>query len=229
MRYLRFLPVFFLGFFLTSCEGDVRFTTDQPNGMPVLREVPSSLQGDYVSNSDSLYVRVNSMLLVRPSRTSIPLADSSKVGLYKMKDGKYGFRMGSDRYVERITKDSVTIVNRNTQLYKLGKDTVLKNFNDAYWLSMKSKDEWKVMKIELRKKKLSIAVPSLPKDEKQRMHARFDASKNNIDTAGTFSVVVPFRRSADKTYFIVDATPDNLKNLDRRGLFRPVANFEKVK
>jgi hypothetical protein len=233
MRPVRLLlPLFFLPLLLVSCEGDVRFTTDQPNNAPALKEVPSSLQGDYVSNNDSLYVRINSMTLIRPSRISIPVADTAKVGAYKTKDGKYAFHAGSDRYVERYSKDSLTIVTRNSQTYKLGKDTLLKSFNNAYWLSMRvdpKKNEWKVMQIALHKQKLSIAVPSLPKDEKKRMQERLDDGKCSVDSTGVFSCVTPFTRSSDQTYFIVNATPDNLKNLDRRGLFRPVATFDKVK
>ncbi len=226
------LPLFVLPLLFASCEGDVRFTTDQPNNAVALKEVPSDLQGDYVSNNDSLYVRTNSMMLVRPSITNIPISDTTKVGAYKMKDGKYSFRAGTDRYVSRFTKDSLTIVTRNTQIYKLGKDTVLKNFNDAYWLSMRSdltKSEWKVMQISLHKQKLSIAVPSLPKDELKRMQQRLDDGKCSVDSTGVFSCVTPFTRSSDQTYYVVNATPDNLKNLDRRGLFRPVATFDKVK
>lgn len=233
MRPTRLLlPLFCLSLLFVSCEGDVRFTTDQPNNIPALKEVPASLQGDYVSNNDSLYVRVNSMTLVRPSRISIPACDTGKVGVYKNKEGKYAFRAGNDRYVERSSKDSLTIVTRNAQVYKLGKDTLLKNFNDAYWLSMRAdakKEEWKVMQISLHKQKLSIAVPSLPKDEKKRMQQRLDDGKCSVDSTGVFSCVTPFTRSSDQTYYIVKATPDNLKNLDRRGLFRPVATFDKVK
>ena len=217
---------------LTSCEGDVRFTTDQPNTAIALKEVPTLLIGDYVSNNDSLYVRNNSMTLVRPSRTTIPVADTAKVGAYRTKDGKYIFHEGKDRYVESSTNDSITIVNRNLQVYSLGKDTVLKNFNDAYWLSMRDplkKNEWKVMQISLHKQKLIIAVPSLPKDEKSRMQQRMDQGNCSVDSSGTFSCVTPFTRSNDQTYYIVSATSDQLKNLDRRGLFRPVATFDKVK
>lgn len=219
---------------LASCEGDVRFTTDQPIAVPALKEVPASLRGKYVNEGDSLYVDLNSMTLVRPSRQSIALSDSAKVGLVRSKDGQFSFRAGSDRYVEKISNDSVTIVNRNAQTYRLGKDTLLKAFNNSWWLSMRDlssakKDEWKVMQITLHKSKLSIAVPALPKDEKKRMQQRMDASKSNTDSTGVYSVVTPFRRSSDQTYYIVSASADQLKNLDRRGLFRPVATFEKVK
>ncbi|MBI3511818.1 MAG: hypothetical protein HY064_14245 [Bacteroidetes bacterium] len=219
---------------LFSCEGDVRFTTQQPNSVPALKEVPASLQGDYVSNNDSLYVRANSMTLIRPTRITIPIADTSKIGLSKGKNGKYYFKAGEDRYVEKMNNDSATIVTRNTQVYKLGKDTVLKIFNGDYWLSMKNitadnKEEWKVMQITLHKNKLSIAVPSLPKDEKRKMSDRMDEKKSTVDSTGVFSCVTPFTRSSDQTYYVVAATPDQLKNLDRRGLFRPVATFDKVK
>jgi hypothetical protein len=232
MKSCILLLFFLTPFLFASCEGDVRFTSDQPNNAVALKEVPSSLQGDYVSNNDSLYVRINSMTLIRPSRISIPIADTAKVGVYKTKDGKYAFHAGKDRYVERSSNDSLTIVTRNAQVYTLGKDTVLKSFNDAYWLSMRSekgKNEWKVMQIALHKQKLSIAVPSLPKDEKKRMQQRLDECKCSIDSSGAFSCVTPFTRSNDQTYYTVSATPDQLRNLDRRGLFRPVATFDKVK
>ena len=233
MKFRRLpLPLLLLPLFLASCEGDVRFTTDQPNTVVALKEVPSSLIGDYVSTNDSLYVRNSSMTLVRPSRTTIPVSDTAKVGAYKTKDGKYIFHAGKDRYVESFSNDSITIVNRNLQIYSLGKDTVLKNFNNAYWLSMRDplkKNEWKVMQISLHKQKLIIAVPSLPKDEKSRMQQRMDEGKCSVDSSGTFSCVTPFTRSNDQTYYIVSATCDQLKNLDRRGLFRPVATFDKVK
>lgn len=229
---LSFLPLSFLLLFFVSCEGDVRFTNDQPSGIVALKEVPSALIGNYVDNTDSLYVRTNSMTLVRPSSIRIPISDTAKVGLYKSKDGKFLFHAGTDRVVQNVTKDSLTIVTRNMQVYKLGKDTVLKSFNDAYWLSMRdlvNKNEWKVMQISLRKSKLVIAVPALPKDEKKHMQMRLDANRSSIDSLGAFSCVTPFVRSADQTYYVVSATPDQLKNLDRRGLFRPVASFLKVK
>ena len=229
---LSFLPLTFLLLFFVSCEGDVRFTNDQPTGTVSLKEIPFALLGNYIDNSDSLYVRSGSMTLVRPTRISIPISDTAKVGLYKSKEGKYKFHTGADRYVERESKDSITYVTRNSQLYKLGKDTVLKSFNDAYWLSMRDlvdKNEWKVMQITLHKEKLVVAVPSLPKDEKKHMQMRMDAGKCSVDSLGAFSCVTPFQRSSDQTYYIVSASPDQLKNLDRRGLFRPVATFIKVK
>jgi hypothetical protein len=225
------LPFLLLTALFASCEGDVRFTADQPTGTPSLKEVPPALIGTYADNSDSLYVQLNSIVLVRPTHTAIPLGDTSKVGLYKNKTGNYTFRTG-DRYVERTTKDSVIYVTRNAQVYKLGKDTVLKSFNDAYWLSMRdvvNKNEWKVMQISLHKSKLAIAVPTLPKDEKKHMQQRMDQGKCEVDSTGAFSCVTPFRRSTDMSYFIVSATPDQLRNLDRRGLFRPVATFVKIK
>jgi hypothetical protein len=225
--FLLFITVIF-----TSCEGDVRFTTDQPTGTPSLKEVPSALLGDYVDNKDSLYVRTSSMTLIRPTRTQIPLGDTSKIGLYRSKSGAYLFRVGSDRYVQYATTDSIVYITRNSQVYKLGKDTVLKSFNGAYWLSMRdviNKGEWKVMQITLSKSKLAIAVPTLPKDDKKHMQQRMDEGKCDVDSTGAFSCVTPFKRSPDMSYYIVSATPDQLKNLDRRGLFRPVATFIKVK
>jgi hypothetical protein len=226
------LFVFLLPLLFVSCEGDVRFTSDQPSGTPSLKEVPSGLIGNYVDNKDSLYVRPGSITLVRPTRTAIPISDTAKVGLYKSKTGKYIFRTGADRYVERATADSVIYITRNSQVYKLGKDTLLKSFNEAYWLSMRdvvNKNEWKVMQITLHKSKLAIAVPTLPKDEKKRMQQRMDEGKCEVDSTGAFSCVTPFKRSSDLSYYIVSATPDQLRNLDRRGLFRPVATFLKVK
>ena len=161
----RLPPLLFcLPLFLFSCEGDVRFTTEQPNSIPALATVPSSLLGNYVSNNDSLYVRANSMELVRPTITNILVSDTASVGAYKTKSGKYAFHAGTDRYVSRETKDSLTIITRNAQIFKLGKDTVLKNFNGEYWLSMRSdlkKNEWKVMQISLHKQTLCIACPSM--------------------------------------------------------------------
>ncbi len=225
--FLLLLPIFF-----TSCEGDVRFTSDQPSGTPSLKEVPAVLLGNYVDNKDSLYVRAGSMTLVRPTRTQIPISDTAKVGLYKLKTGGYAFRAGVDRYVEYSTPDSIVYITRNSQVYKLGKDTLLKSYNDAYWLSMrdvKNKNEWKVMQITLYKSKLAIAVPTLPKDEKKHMQERMDEGKTDVDSTGAFSVVTPFTRSKDLSYYIISATPAQLINLDRRGLFRPVATFIKVK
>ncbi|MDQ3110898.1 MAG: hypothetical protein M3R17_13475 [Bacteroidota bacterium] len=224
--------LFLFSVVLISCEGDVRFTTEQPTGTPSLKTVPAVLIGDYVDNKDSLYVRSSSMTLIRPTRTQIPLSDTSKIGLYKSKSGAYVFRVGADRYVQYATTDSIVYITRNSQVYKLGKDTVLKSFNGAYWLSMrdvKNKNEWKVMQITLSKSKLAIAVPTLPKDDKKHMQQRMDEGKCDIDSTGAFSCVTPFKRSADMSYYIVSATPDQLKNLDRRGLFRPVATFVKVK
>ncbi|HET6990189.1 MAG TPA: hypothetical protein VFJ43_02650 [Bacteroidia bacterium] len=224
--------LFFLPLFFVSCEGDVRFTTDQPDGVLALKEVPSSLQGNYVDSTDSLFVTPNTMTLIRPTRTSIPIADTVKVGLYKAKDGKLKFHAGADRYVERESKDSITYITRNSQIYKLGKDTILKSFNDAYWLSTRdpvNKNEWKVMQITVHKSKLVIAIPVLPKDEKKHMQMRMDEGKCSVDSLGAFSCVTPFRLSSDQTYYIVTASQDELRNLDRRGLFRPVATFLKVK
>lgn len=232
MRILKvLLPLFVFSVFIASCEGDVRFTSDQPSGTPSLKEVPAALIGTYVDNTDSLYVKTNSITLVRPTHTAIPISDTAKVGLYKNKAGGFVFRAG-DRYVERATADSILYVTRNSQVYKLGKDTVLKSFNDSWWLSMRdvvNKNEWKVMQISLHKDKLAIAVPTLPKDEKKHMQMRMDQGKCDVDSTGAFSCVTPFRRSPDMSYYIVSASPDQLRNLDRRGLFRPVATFVKVK
>jgi hypothetical protein len=233
MNNLRLLlPLLLLPLIFVSCEGDVRFTTDQPNGTPALKEVPSALLGDYVDSVDSLYVRASTMTLIRPTRTSIPLSDTSKVGLYKGKDGKMKFHTGADRYVVNESKDTITYVTRNAQIYKLGKDTVLKSFSDVYWLSThdpKIKNEWKVMQITLHKDKLAIAIPVLPKDDKKHMQMRMTEGKCSVDSTGAFSCVTPFTLSSDQTYYTVTASPDQLKNLDRRGLFRPVATFIKVK
>ncbi|MEO5643234.1 MAG: hypothetical protein ABIQ40_07795 [Bacteroidia bacterium] len=232
MRHSCLLLLFLPLLFFVSCEGDVRFTADQPTGTPSLKEVPAALIGDYVDNTDSLYVRAGSMTLIRPTRTQIPIADTSKAGLHKSKSGAYLFHAGTDRYVVSFTTDSIIYITRNSQVYKLGKDTLLKSFNDAYWLSMRdvvNKNEWKVMQITLHKSKLVIAVPTLPKDEKKHMQQRMDERKCEVDSTGAFSCVTPFKRSSDMSYYIVAATPDQLKNLDRRGLFRPAATFIKVK
>jgi hypothetical protein len=58
---------------------------------------------------------------------------------------------------------------------------------------------------------------------------RMDEGKCSVDSLGAFSCVTPFTRSADQNYYVVTASSDELKNLDRRGLFRPVASFLKVK
>ncbi len=226
------LLLFCFSLLLISCEGDVRFTSAQPTGTPSLKEVPSSLIGDYLDNTDSLFIRSSSITLIRPTHTAIPISDTAKVGLYKLKNGNFAFHAGTDRYVERTTKDSILYVNRNAQVYKLGKDTLLKSYNDAFWLSMRdpvNKDEWKVMQISLHKSKLAIAVPTLPKDEKKHMQQRMDEGKCEVDSTGAFSCVTPFKRSSDMSYYVVSATPEQLRNLDRRGLFRPVATFIKVK
>lgn len=232
---LPFAFLFFLTALLVSCDGDVHFTSAQPSTGDALKEVPVSLRGEYISDKDSLYIGTDNMTLVRLSVNTIPLSDSSKIGLSKNKNGKYFFKTGDHRYVERILKDSVTIVTRNIMMaYKLGKDTVLKSFNNAYWLSLKTtaadqKEEWSVMQITLHKNKLSIAIPIVPKDEKRKMQERMDASKSNVDSAGVFSVITPFYRTPDQAHFLAAATPDQLRNLDKRGLFRPAANFIKVK
>lgn len=232
---LSFALLFLLPILFISCDGDVHFTTMQPSTGEALKEVPATLRGVYVSDEDSLYIGTNDMSLVRVRKNTIPLADTSKIGLGKDRNGNYVFKTGSYRYVDTVFNDSMTIVSRNVMMtYKLGKDTVLKSFNDAYWLSLKKsaagqKEEWAVMQITLHKGKLSVAIPILPKDEKRKMDERMDETKTNIDSAGTFSAVTPFYRTTDQMYFLVAATPDQLKNLDKRGLFRPAANFIKVK
>lgn len=232
---LSFSLLLFIAIFLVSCDGDVHFTSMQPSSGEILKEVPASLRGKYVSEKDSLYIGTNNMTLVRLTSNTIPLSDTTKIGLSKNKNGKYVFKTGDYRYVSKVSTDSMTIVSRNVMMaYKLGKDTVLKNFNNAWWLSLKKtnadkKDEWSVMKITLHKSKLSIAIPVIPKDEKRRMQERMDEAKSAVDSSGTFSVVTPFYRSPDQAYYLVSASPDQLRNLDKRGLFRPAANFIKVK
>lgn len=232
---LPFCLLFFLAAFFVSCDGDVHFTTMQPSTGEALKEVPAELRGKYLSEQDSLYIGTNNMTLVRLTSNTIPLSDTSKIGLSKNKNGKYYFKTGDYRHVDTIMKDSVRIISRNVLMaYKLGKDTVLKNFNSAYWLSLKKtgadkKEEWSVMQITLHKNKLQIAIPVVPKDEKRKMQERMDEAKSNVDSAGTFSVVSPFYRSPDQAYYLVSASPDQLRNLEKRGLFRPAANFIKVK
>lgn len=228
---MRLLPLFiFPILLLTSCEGDVRFTDSQPENMPALAAVPSSLIGDYVNGDDSLFVRSATMTLVHSSEKTISMTDTAGMGLRKSKAGKLFIPGTGNRYVKTATKDSVTIINRNVDVYRLGQDTVVKSWNDACWLSMKDKNTWKVMQVSLHKKKLVIAVPLLPKDEKRRMQERMDASGRPVDSTGVFSVVTPFRRmSAGDPYFVIHATPAQLKNLDRRGLFRPVTTFDKIR
>jgi hypothetical protein len=232
---LHFTLLFLLALFFISCDGDVHFTSAQPSTGEPLKEVPPALRGEYISDKDSLHIGTTDMSLVRLIVNTIPLADTGKIGIRKNKNGIFYFETGDHRYISKTTKDSITYVSRNQVMdYKLGKDTVLKSFNGSYWLSLKKsnadqKEEWAVMQITLHKNKLSIAIPIVPKDEKRRMQERMDKSKSNIDSAGAFSVVTPFMRSPDQAWFLASARPDQLRNLDKRGLFRPVANFIKVK
>ena len=215
---------------LTSCDGDVRFTTDQPQGTAALPEPPAVLRGIWVSGTDTLTILPRQLDLVRSSRRTVPLSDTARMGISRS-GNKFIFRAGDSRTVERVTGDSMLVVSRALNRYRLGRDTVLKAFNGSWWLSARADSStWKVMQISVRKKQLIIAVPSLTRDEKRAIVQRMDKSGKNFDNAGTFSQVTPFsRRYAGDNYFIVAATPAQLKLLQQKGLFRPAATFTKYK
>jgi hypothetical protein len=221
---------FFLLLLLASCDGDVRFTTDQPQGVAALREVPVLLRGVWASGSDTLVIASGRLSMTRSSRRTVPLADTSRMGISRNIAGKYVFRTGDFRNVERVNGDSMTIVSRTVNHYQLGRDTTLKAWNASWWLSTRADSStWKVMQISVRKKQLIIAVPSLNREEKRAITQRMDNSGRNTDNAGTFSQISPFtRNSPTDNYFIVAATPAQLKQLQQKGLFRPVATFVKV-
>jgi hypothetical protein len=225
--YLLFVPV--LAAFV-SCDGDVRFTTDQPQGTAALPESPAALRGIWVSGTDTLTISPRQLDLVRSSRRTVPLSDTARMGISR--SGKtFVFKAGDSRSVERVSGDSMVVVSRALNRYRLGRDTLLKAFNGSWWLSARADSAtWKVMQISVRKKQLVIAVPSLTRDEKRAIVQRMDKSGKNTDNAGTFSQVSPFsRRSIGDNYFIVAATPAQLKLLQQKGLFRPVATFTKYK
>lgn len=214
-----------------SCDGDVRFTTDQPQGIAALPEVPAVLRGVWASGSDTLTIAPRKLSMTRSSRRTVPLADTSRMGISRNGAGKYVFRAGDFRTVERVSGDSMTIVSRTVNHYRLGRDTTLKAWNASWWLSTRADSAtWKVMQISVRKKQLIIAVPSLNREEKRAITQRMDNSGRNTDNTGTFSQVTPFsRNNPSDNYFIVAATPAQLKQLQQKGLFRPVATFVKVK
>lgn len=232
---LKIICSFFLAFSLFSCDGDVRFTTPQPSSGDALKEVPALLRGKYTSDRDSLYIGVNDMLLVRSVYNTIPLADTARLGLAKNEKGRYVFLTGNHRSVDSVTADSIRYISRNVIMNcKLGKDTLLKSFNGSWWLSLKKagtspKEEWAVMQVSLHKNKLSVAVPLLPRDEKKSMQERMEENHTEIDSAGVFSSITSFYLAPGSSVFIASANPEQLKNLEKRGLFRPVANFIKVK
>ncbi|MCA6361486.1 MAG: hypothetical protein IM638_00475 [Bacteroidetes bacterium] len=221
-----FLPVLF-----ASCDGDVRFTTEQPQGVAALPEVPAVLRGVWASGSDTLTIAPRRLSLARSSRRTVPLADTSRMGISRNTAGKYVFRAGDFRSVERVSGDSMIIVSRTVNHYQLGRDTTLKAWNASWWLSTRADSAtWKVMQISVRKKQLIIAVPSLNREEKRAIAQRMANSGRDTDNSGTFSQITPFSRNKpDDNYFIVAATPAQLKQLQQKGLFRPVATFVKIK
>ncbi|MGL5889707.1 MAG: hypothetical protein ACRC3B_07475 [Bacteroidia bacterium] len=224
---LLFVPLLAV---LASCDGDVRFTTDQPQGTAALPESPAVLRGIWVSGTDTLTILPKQLDLVRSSRRTVPLSDTARMGISRS-GNKFIFRAGDSRSVERVSGDSMVVISRALNRYRLGRDTLLKAFNGSWWLSTRADSStWKVMQISVRKKQLVIAVPSLTREEKRAVTQRMDKSGKNTDAGGTFSQVTPFsRRSADDNYFIVAASPAQLKLLQQKGLFRPVATFTKYK
>ncbi|MCU0435524.1 MAG: hypothetical protein MUC87_18845 [Bacteroidia bacterium] len=223
-------PVLLLLFF-ASCDGDVRFTTDQPQGVSALPEVPGVLRGVWASGSDTLTIEPRRLSMSRSSRRTVPLADTARMGIKRIPNGKYVFRTGDFRTVERISGDSMIILSRSVNSYQLGRDTLLKAWNSSWWLSVRADSStWKLMQISVRKKQLIIAVPSLNREEKRAITQRMDKTGKNTDNAGTFSQVTPFsRRSPNDNYFVVAASQAQLRQLQQKGLFRPVATFVKVK
>jgi hypothetical protein len=216
---------------VAACDGDVHFTTDQPQGIAALTEVPAALRGVWASGSDTLTIAPRRLSMVRSARRTVPLADTSRMGISRNAAGKYMFRAGDFRSVERVSGDSMTIVSRSVNHYQLGRDTTLKAWNACWWLSTRADSAtWKVMQISVRKKQLIIAVPSLNREEKRAITQRMDNSGRNTDNSGTFSQITPFsRNNPNDNYFTVAATPAQLKLLQQKGLFRPVATFVKVK
>lgn len=215
----------------SGCDGDVRFTTDQPQGLPVLADVPATLRGTWVSGSDTLNISPRVLQLVRASRRTVPLSDTARMGVRRTGTGKLEFKAGEARTVERVSGDSMVVLSRMVNSYQLGRDTVLKNWNGSWWLSTRADaGTWKVMQISVRKKQLIIAVPNLPREEKRAMDQRLAASVGGVDSVGSFSRIAAFRRpKAADNYYVVAASPVQLKALQAKGLFRPVATFTKIK
>ncbi|GAB4131953.1 MAG: hypothetical protein Fur0041_02810 [Bacteroidia bacterium] len=217
---------------LTGCESNVKFENAQPKGIPALKEIPASLQGVYYGDTDSLYIQKTTIILARTKPHEMLLSDSAQMGLHKNNKGKYVFPTGSNRSVTKVSNDTVYFNSRFVQNYKLGKDTVLKSWNNAYWLSTKRAEDtlWSVMHITLHKNKLTIAIPSIPSDEYSKMQTRMNLEKVNSDSCGMYSLIVPFTRpKGEDRFLITDPGPEQLKNLDKKGLFRPVGAFIKVK
>lgn len=209
----------------------VYFTSDQPEGLPALKEAPASLCGIYTSETDSLIVTPKGFTTVEHKEKNIAMKDTGINGISRTRDGNWIIRnsQNANTYVKSSSNDSICYVKRKLTHYNINTDTLLKAYKGNYYLSMRSGKVWTVYQVSMAKKGyIAIEVPYLDKKENEEMNRRMGAA--SIDSSGYYSTVTPFRRSGrDERSYEVSANPDQLIKLEKKGLFKPVASFRKVK
>lgn len=208
----------------------VYFTSDQPAGVPALKEVPASLIGIYTSETDSLVIEKGSFTTIEHNDRTTAVKDSMAAGISHGRDGKWKFR-GPDAanyYVREVKNDTIYYVKRKRISYTLGPDTLLKTYKGNYFLSMRHEKVWMVYQVSTAKKgNIAIEIPYLDKKEAEEMARRM--GDKNIDSTGFYSSVTPFSRyGTDDRGYVTTASPDELIRLTKKGLFKPIGTFKKV-
>jgi|GEM_PF-4805145 len=226
----RFSFLFAIALFFSSCTL-VYFTSDQPSGVEALREVPQTLWGKYSGGSDSLVIRADGFTTIEHKDNSVALKDTLSAGLTRTPAGawKFGGAQAQLYHVREVKNDTVYYTRRKVMSYKLGPDTLLKSYKGNYFLSMKHGKVWLVYQVSTAKKgHIAIEVPYLDRKEHGEMKKRLE--EKAADSTGFYSSVTPFRllEGEDVPAYVVTAKPEQLLQLMKKGLFKPVATFKKI-
>lgn len=215
---------------LASCT-TVYFKQPQPAGVKDLPEFPESIRGWYAAGPDSLRIVNFGIFTVEYKNRQVALAETKDRGITKDANGNWIFPQEENTTFKEATVKNDTLFYKKRVLVtkRLGPDTLLREYKGAYYLSMRSDKNWEVVMLKQGKKGyLAIQLPYLDSKEAGEMNKRMGAAA--ADSTGFYSRVTPFYRTAgENSVYLINPSAEELQKLIRKGLFKPVATFQRVK
>lgn len=229
MKNLLFVLLFVAAAF-ASCT-TVYFKQPQPVGVKDLPEFPEPVRGWYAAGPDSLRIVNFGIFTVEHKQRQIALAETESRGIVRQSNGTWKFpaEENATYHGVEVKNDSLYYKKRVMTTKRLGPDTLLRSYKGAYYLSMHNGNKWEVVMLKQGKKGyLAIQLPYLDSKEAGEMNKRMGTAQ--VDSTGFYSRITTFHRvNDDNNSYLINPSAAELEKLVRKGLFKPVATFQRVK
>ena len=161
------LPLLAITLLLYSCEPEVSFRESQPSGVPVLKEFPAFIRGNYVSEANGTQLRISDHLMIASYNNDTKMPRKELDSSYKLEDSLLVNIQTGQKIPVSIDGDTIVqhLVGIDT-LFNISSKNLLKKFRGYYFLNTQYDDStWDVKKISLEKGELIIAHISITIDK----------------------------------------------------------------